>query len=114
VETWGSVASKGMDAVKQVSIGHTPAAICLLPSPRSAFTHNCCNRAHQVAEWCSCQCAVGSCTLKELLLLRRLLLLLLLQELGEMIADECTFKADGVLYTKDLKGEPACCYAECI
>ncbi|WIA21418.1 hypothetical protein OEZ85_000632 [Tetradesmus obliquus] len=45
VETWGSVASKGMDAVKK--------------------------------------------------------------ELGDMIADECTFKADGVLYTKDLKGKAA-------
>jgi hypothetical protein len=32
---------------------------------------------------------------------------MLLQELSEVIADECTFKADGVLYTSDLKGEPA-------
>jgi hypothetical protein len=32
------------------------------------------------------------------------LLLLVLQELSDMIADDCTFKADGVLYTSDLKG----------
>jgi hypothetical protein len=30
------------------------------------------------------------------------------QELSDMIADECTFKADGVLYTSDLKGALTC------
>jgi hypothetical protein len=33
-----------------------------------------------------------------------LLVPLAVQELSDMIADECTFKADGVLYTSDLKG----------
>jgi hypothetical protein len=47
-------------------------------------------------------CSGSENTAAPLLLL--LLLLLALQELDDMITDECTFKADGVLYTSDLKG----------
>lgn len=92
VETWGSAATKGIDAAKQVG---TPAHLCMVDAlpVRTPCVHTLDCLLDVQLHQLRFACVDNYCTV------------LFVQELKMMVADDAVFKADGVVYTSDTKGE---------